>query len=164
MGVDASLLPATVDEAHTLSDLIERRQIAASDEGREMTAALLDMMRTNLPDGFKRCPDAMLRFFLPAPVADGLGVPSHPLDPMVDDIMGLAGHVAQTLLPEQRRTLAFRAFSARVVQWMFNVELDGRPATFTLPEHLSQAWKTAPADSEEGFWDKLRAWWHSHHL
>ena len=49
MGVRVDLIPTTVAEAQALTAQIQARQIDPSDEGREMTAALLGMMEANLP-------------------------------------------------------------------------------------------------------------------
>mgnify|MGYP006276117693 CR=1 FL=1 len=80
MGVDADLLPATVADARALTALIEQRQIAESPQGREMMAALLGMMQSNVPAVFQTVPAALIREFLPADVATFLGVPDHALE------------------------------------------------------------------------------------
>lgn len=57
------------------------------------------------------------------------------------------------------RRVAIRAFNIRLISWMLTVELDGRPAAFTLPENLKEGWELAPAGSEESFFEKLAQWW-----
>ena len=76
MGVDAALIPDTVAESEELTTLIQDRQIGPSEEGRLMTAALLEMMERNVPDAFDGFPAALMRHFLPADVATQLGDPS----------------------------------------------------------------------------------------
>lgn len=157
MGIEPQLLPATVAEAKALTAIIERRQVAESPEGREMMAALLAMMQTNVPMAFQTVPSCMIREFLPHEVAQFLGVPSHRFE---EELIRLA---QRALLPverfadaEMQRHALVRAFSLRLMGWMINIETDGRPNKFTLPESLQQAWKLAPADSEESLWEKIQ--------
>ena len=161
MGIERELLPRSVDEAKQLTAVIERRQVADSSEGREMTTALLGMMQTNVPAAFRTVPGCLIREFLPADVATFLGVPSHRFE---EELIRLG---ERALLPlerfvdhEAKRYAVIRAFSLHLLGWMISVETDGRPTRFTLPESLQQAWELAPADSEESFWEKLRKRFH----
>jgi uncharacterized protein (DUF2236 family) len=156
MGVEPELLPKTVAESKALTELIERRQVAESPQGREMMAALLAMMQSNVPMVFHTVPGCMIREFLPPNVATFLGIPSHRLE---EELIRFIHHA---LLPlerfidmQKRRHAVARAFSIHLLRWMISVETDGRPAKFTLPESLQEAWQMAPDDSEESFWDKL---------
>ena len=157
MGIEKELLPRSLDEAKQLTATIERRQVAESAEGREMMAALLGMMQTNVPKAFTTVPGCLIREFVPADVATFLGVPSHRFE---EELIRLA---ERALLPlerfvdaEAKRSAVVRAFSLHLMGWMISVETDGRPAKFTLPESLQQAWELAPADSEDSFWEKLK--------
>ena len=158
MGVEPALLPSTVAEAKALTDIIERRQVAPSPEGREMMAALLGMMSDNVPDGFRTLPSSMLREFLPAEVATFLSVPDHDLE---RELLALAQRLVHPLEVfadgEARRHALVRAFSLHLLRGMMGVELNGQRARFALPDTLTQAWQLAPADSEEDFWRKLAA-------
>jgi antitoxin component of MazEF toxin-antitoxin module len=157
MGIEPALLPKTVAEAQAVTALIERRQVAASPEGREMMAALLHMMQTNVPAAFQTVPACLIREFLPPDVAGFLGVPSHRFE---QELIRLAQHALRPL--EQfvdmaaRRHALVRAFSLHLLRWMIAVDLDGRTNRFQLPDSLHQAWEMAPPDSEESFWDKLK--------
>jgi ER-bound oxygenase mpaB/B'/Rubber oxygenase, catalytic domain len=157
VGIEPQLLPRTVAEAKATTDLIERRQIAESPQGRDMTAALLGMMESNLPHPFKSMPGCLIREFVPPNVATFLGIPSHPLR---EEMIRLAD---ETLRPLQRfidfeakRHALVRTFSIHLLRWMLTVELDGRPASFAIPDALQQDWQIAPPDSEESFWDKIK--------
>lgn len=159
MGIEPALLPATVAETERLTDTIERRQVAASPEGRDMTRALLGMMSDNLPPRLGDLPPALLREFLPAEVADGLGVKRVPL---AEALVSAADHLVR---PFERlvdraagQHVALRVFAIRLLQWMESVELGDQRARFTVPDSLSEGWRTAPATSEESFWHKLRTW------
>lgn len=156
MGVEPGLLPRNVAEARATTELIERRQVAESPEGREMMQALLDMMQTNTPHPFKTMPPSLLREFLPSNVATFLGVPSHPFE---EEMIRLADEALRPLQRfisrEARRRALVRRFSIELLRWMLKVELDGQPARFMIPESLHQDWQIAPPDSEESFWKKL---------
>ncbi|MEZ5291270.1 MAG: oxygenase MpaB family protein [Vicinamibacterales bacterium] len=159
MGIEPGLLPATVAETTLVTDTIERRQVAPSPEGREMTAALLDMMQRNVPAPLAGIPPSLIREFLPGDVADGLGVPRHPLDEaLVDAADHLVRPFERLFDREAGRQVAVRVFAIRLLQGMQAVELGDRRARFTVPDSLADGWSTAPADSEESFWRKLFAW------
>lgn len=156
MGVEPVLLPASVGEARATTELIERRQVAESPEGREMMTALLDMMQSNTPHPFKTLPPSLLREFLPANVAAFLGVPSHKFE---EEMIRLADEAVRPLQRfvnrEAQRSALVRRFSIELLRWMLKVELDGQPARFAIPDSLHEDWQIAPPDSEESFWQKL---------
>jgi hypothetical protein len=157
MGIEPALLPRTVADANAVTELIERRQVAESPQGREMTAALLDMMQTNMPHPFKSMPGCLIREFLPPNVATFLGIPSHPLR---EEMIRLADDALRPLERfidyEAKRHALVRTFSVHLLRWMLRIELDGQPARFAIPDALQEDWQIAPPDSEESFWDKLK--------
>ncbi|MBY0496608.1 MAG: DUF2236 domain-containing protein [Cyanobacteria bacterium] len=157
MGIEPQLLPRNVADAKATTALIERRQIAESPQGREMTAALLGMMQSNMPHPFTSMPGCLIREFVPANVATFLGIPSHPLR---EELIRLADEALRPLQRfvdfEARRHALVRSFSIHLLRWMLTVELDGRPASFAIPDALQEDWQIAPADSEESFWDKIK--------
>ena len=129
LGIEPQLLPDTVAEARATTELIERRQVAESPQGREMTAALLGMMQSNMPHPFKSMPGCLIREFVPANVATFLGIPSHPLR---EEMIRLADDALRPLQRfidfEARRHALVRTFSIHLLRWMINVEMDGQPA------------------------------------
>ena len=156
MGIEPQLLPRTVADAASLTALIERRQVAESPQGREMTAALLGMMQANMPHPFQSMPGCLIREFLPPDVATFLGVPSHPLREEVIRLANDAMRPLQRFIDfESKRHALVRSFSIHLLRWMLHVELDGQPAKFALPDALQEDWQIAPPDSEESFWQKL---------
>lgn len=156
MGIEPALLPRTVADAKAVTELIERRQVAASPQGQEMTAALLGMMQTNMPHPFKSMPGCLIREFLPPNVATFLGIPSHPLR---EEMIRLADKALRPLERfvdyEARRHALVRTFSVHLLRWMLKIELDGQPARFAIPDALQEDWQIAPPDSEESFWRKI---------
>jgi hypothetical protein len=156
MGIEPALLPKTIADARATTESIERRQVAESPEGREMTAALLGMMQTNMPHPFKSMPGCLIREFLPSNVATFLGIPSHPLR---EELIRLADDALRPLQRfidyEARRHALVRTFSIHLLRWMLKIELDGQPARFALPDSLQEDWQIAPPHSEESFWQKI---------
>ncbi len=156
IGVDAALMPRSVNEARATTALIERRQVAESAQGREMMAALLEMMQQNLPTMFHSMPGCMIREFLPGDVATFLGIAPHPLE---EELLRLGNDamvpLQRFMTREAQRSALVRTFSIHLIRGMLKVELDGRPARFALPDSLHEDWQIAPADSEESFWEKL---------
>ena len=156
MGIEPQLLPRTVAEATAVTALIEKRQVADSPQGREMMAALLAMMQTNMPHPFQSMPGCLIREFLPDDVATFLGVPSHPFK---EELIRLADEGLRPLQRfidfEAKRHALVRSFSVHLLRWMLKIELDGQPARFALPDALQEDWQIAPPDSEESFWEKL---------
>ena len=161
MGIEPPLLPATVAEARDLTALIERRQVRESAEGREMIAALLGMMESNMPHPFKTVPGCLIREFLPDHVATFLGLPSHPLEEELIRLANTALRPLERFVDMEAKRHAFvRTFSVHLLRWMIRIDLDGQPARFALPDSLSEAWMVAPPDSEESFWQKLHDRFH----
>lgn len=159
MGLESDLLPTSVAETQIVSDIIERRQVAESAEGREMTAALLGMMQDNLPRPLHSVPAALVREFLPTRVADALAVPNHPFEQALIAALDLLVRPFERWYDgEASRHVALRVFAVRMLQWMQAVELGDARASFTIPASLNEAWQSAPAGSEEGFWQKLKTW------
>lgn len=164
MGIEPALLPSTVADTEWLTRTIERRQVAPSPEGVEMTAALLGMMRDNLPAGLASVPPALIREFLPGDVADFLGVPAHPLtQALIDAADHLVRPFERLFDREAGRHVALRVFAIRMLQGMQAVELGDQRARFAVPDALADGWASAPAGSEDSFWQKLRAWEASRH-
>lgn len=163
MGVEPGLMPRNVTEARAVTELIERRQVAESPQGREMMQALLGMMQSNTPHPFKTMPPSLLREFLPANVATFLGVPSHRFE---EEMIRLADEALRPLQRfvnrEAQRSALVRRFSIELLRWMLKVELEGQPARFAIPDSLHEDWQIAPPDSEETFWQKLEDRFHRH--
>jgi hypothetical protein len=156
MGIRDDLIPSTVAEAQALTALIQRRQIVPSDEGREMMAALLGMLASNIP---WPCADdiaaGLVRTFLPPDVADGLAVPRHPLgDRLLAELVESTGAVESVVEGGPVRRALFRAVSVSQLRWFDNAELSGRRTAFRIPAHLRTDWGM---EKEPSFWQLFRA-------
>lgn len=140
MGVHPALIPADLEQARIMTDTIKRRQSARSDAGDAMIAALIEMMRAQVPGVLGGLPATLLRFFLRED-ADLLTMPPadwtrilvaviHGATRLLDTIVGGWG-VSRWL---------YRAFNRRLLAGFLRVERGpGRPA-FDIPDHLADGW------------------------
>lgn len=161
MGVRDELIPKDLAEADALTRTIQARQIAASDEGKLMTTALLEMLEANMPlRVLKDVPAALMRiFFEPYPgVADGLGVPEHRLeDRLVELATRIGGRIASAIDDEAHRHRLLRVVSLAFIQFWINVDRGGQRTTFSVPTDLREYWDL-PDEVEPSVWDRLRSW------
>ncbi len=158
MGVRVDLIPTTVAEAQALTAQIQARQIDPSDEGREMTAALLGMMEANLPvPGSAAISSGLMRSFLPPAVADGLGVPRHFLTGhLIDHLVADAGLGDDFVEAGPIRRTLFRVVSNGFLRWCDQIDLSGKRTSFRIPDHLRTEWGVSD-DPDPTFWELLRA-------
>ncbi len=157
MGVLPELIPSDMAEAKELTERIQDRQIQTCTEGKEMTDALLTMLEGNIPgrafDGFAA---GLIRHFLPAQVADGLGVPEHRMaERMADAFAHLAGEIDEFVHASEKRLHAFRRFSLHLIEWLLAVERGGKRASFQLPVELRESWELSDPAQEDTFWELL---------
>lgn len=150
MGVHPTLIPATIADAKILTDTIERRQIAASPEGKALAQALLQMMDHASPRFAHGIPPAIMRELLPPNVADFLGIPQSTVHKWVlKSMIGLARAIDTFTAKRKHRTVVFRWVTVHLLQWMVTLNL-GRPARFEIPLELSNLWNIDPAPKGDG--------------
>lgn len=150
MGVHPSLIPHTMADAKILTDTIERRQIAASPEGKALAQALLQMMNHAAPPFARGIPPAVMRQLLPENVADFLGIPQSTTHKWVlRSLIGFARLIDKFTARRQHRTVVFRWLTMHLIQWMVTLNL-GRPARFEIPLELSNLWNVDPAPKGDG--------------
>jgi hypothetical protein len=138
MGIKDELIPGNVDEAHELSDIIQRRQICPSPEGALMTGALLQGLRKRSPPLMKGVPSALMRHFLPEEVADGLGVPTLKLEAWLVSFGLRAGRELNVMTGWARKLC--RSLGVYLFQVWFLTELGGRER-FRVPSQLEEGWR-----------------------
>lgn len=148
MGLDEDLIPATVEDAESLTSIIRRRQIAASPEGKQMTAALIGGMQGLMPRLMPGLAGSMVHYFLDndpfqhQDVAAMLGVApanwTQIIVHLVADVSGLVG-----LIGEGSRDAAaiIRHFSRPFVSALLDVERGGQRTGFQIPLELRDAWQ-----------------------
>ena len=69
LGVRPEMIPDSLETAAELKETISRRQFAPSDEGREMTQALIEMLEKNSPPLLESIPTGLMRLFIQAEIA-----------------------------------------------------------------------------------------------
>lgn len=139
LGVKDELIPETVEDARRLTRKIQSRQIHPSPEGRELTAALLDMYRELIPgEVFDGLAATMMRHFLPTDVADGLGVPKADFTRWIFDATQEALELALT---EGAVRSLLRRFNLCFIQAMLDQERGGTRPPFAIPDHLADGWR-----------------------
>jgi hypothetical protein len=149
MGLDPSLLPENMEEAKELTFIIRKRQIAASDEGKLMTAALVEGMQTLVPEFVEGLPASMIRFFLEKDVfmnediAGMLGVPKANWTSIVVRLLAdIADFVSFIGEESHEAAKVIRFLSRRFVSALLTVERGGNRPGFDIPVHLQDLWKT----------------------
>ncbi len=148
LGLDEDLIPESVAAAESLTAIIRRRQIAASEEGKKMTAALIGGMQGLMPRLTPGLAGSMVHYFLDndpfqhQDVAAMLGVEpanwTQIIVHLVADVSGLIG-----LIGEGSRDAAaiIRHFSRPFVSALLDVERGGQRTGFQIPQTLRDQWQ-----------------------
>ena len=142
MGLREELIPKTLEDAHTLTETIKRRQTEKSEAGNMMAAALVEMMRESIPGGvLSGLPPSMLRFFLQDD-ARYLDLP--PADwtvTIVDAIHGMTRAFDKIAGSSRLSRALYRAFNERLIGAMLRVERGPNRPDFDIPDHLADRWQ-----------------------
>jgi hypothetical protein len=143
MGVDADLLPNNVTDARNLGNAILSHQMAPSDAGRELTAALIKFKEEISPEGkLMGLVPEMIRFMVGPDIARMLGVKADPeeLEKLQTRMWSLVdtvdGFVKSSPLLEDVASVFARLMLKGMIGFMGR---DVRP-NFYLPESLKRDW------------------------
>jgi uncharacterized protein (DUF2236 family) len=159
LGVHPEMLPESWDSGAKLRTLIEARQFAPSEEGREMTRALIEMMQRNSPPLLEGIPVGLMRLFMESKIADYLGIPDSSLQQdLAGIIVGLAKLIDFDLKESHWRAMIFRHHILSIVEGMINAEGGNERDFFRLPTDLHQRWRGASPATEESIWGHLAHW------
>lgn len=147
LGIESALLPNTLQEAAELTRKVYKRQIAASEEGRALTQALIAATQEVLPGRvFADVPAALIRHFLERDPYEGrdvaqlLGVPDAPLTQLVlSCLIQLNGRWSSKPWPKQLAPLALRRVSLVFIESLLRLGQPGRDA-FQIPYRLGHHW------------------------
>ncbi|MEN9934461.1 MAG: hypothetical protein RLZZ387_1040 [Chloroflexota bacterium] len=138
MGVDESLLPGDAAEAGLMLVNIQRRHFEPCPEGRQLTAALTEILvESNRGTPFAGMSVSMMRFFLGDNTADMLGIPPSDWTRELVAPLRLLGWLtgeSHGRLPLLAR--ASESFGCALVEGLLSMERAGRRAEFRLPEAL----------------------------
>lgn len=159
LGVMPEMIPEELEAGAELEDLICKRQFAPSDEGREMTRALTEMLERNSPPLLEGVPTGLMRLFMKGEVADYLGIPNSELD---RNLAGIAVHFSRfvdlDLQESQWQAMIFRQHILSLIEVMIKAEGGPERDFFRLPTELHEKWRGANPESEEGIWGHLAQW------
>ena len=146
LGLRSEMYPRDVAEARALTDIIYRRQIAASMEGVALTRALLDGMQGLIPiEHLKGLPPGLVHFFLAKDaiggqnVAELLQVPEEKLPLLAVRILGELGEISQRFGSDAIGSV-IRFFSGHFLQGMLDVSRGGARSPFYIPDALKERW------------------------
>jgi mpaB/rubber oxygenase-like protein len=145
LGLREELLPDDCADADALSNRIRERQRKPSPEGREMTSALLDMLKESLPGrivpGFG---PSMIRHFI-GDAADELGVPE---GGRAGSIFRRASLLATASGLTQQHSWALRKTAGMVSRALLNryavLDRGGDRPRFEIPQSLGASWPRLP--------------------
>lgn len=142
LGVRDEMLPMSVDEAATLMGRIGERQFAPSDAGREMTAALIEMIEETMPGNlFHGLPATMIRFCNGDEIAAMLGVPASDwTSKLIGPINKLFGLLEREEDHSRVCAKVAEVFGREFNQAMSWVARGGVRAPFSIPETLRTQW------------------------
>jgi uncharacterized protein (DUF2236 family) len=159
LGVQPQMIPDNLEAAAQLKGIISRRQFAPSDEGREMTRALIVMLEKNSPPLLESIPTGLMRLFIPAEVADYLGIPDGQMQKCLANFTVEFGKfVDRNLADSQWQAMLFRHHILSVIEGMISVEAGDQRDFFRLPTNLHQKWRGTNPESETGLWGHLANW------
>jgi hypothetical protein len=151
LGIAEDMRVDDFDDASALAQAIRRRQFAPSQEGREMTSALLTLLDEMTPGyRFDDTIPPLVRLLIDDDVADIIDVPHSNL---VDDFTRLA-HVTdwlQDALGLDSDTLVHdivsrlvRPFGRLLLHTLFAQQRGGLRPHFAIPDHLARRWELPP--------------------
>ncbi|MES1257496.1 MAG: oxygenase MpaB family protein, partial [Acidobacteriota bacterium] len=135
LGVQEGLLPSGPAEAKALADGIAAHQFGPSQDGKDLTTALVDMMKQVLPGTvFDRVPELMIRYFLGRQRAEWLGVHDSFLLEMMSAPLRLLGLEFGGMIEDSKTmgALAERTGRALIDSIMY-VERGGNRPGFAIP-------------------------------
>lgn len=154
LGVDEDLLPTDMDEAGRLAGLIRKRQFAASLEGKEMTQALVEMMKELCPGRiFDGVPAEMIVHMVGHRTARMIGLQaswrSYPWYLATLQVMRLTNFIETNFFalpnlalgPHRRMAGLAEPFSRMVLEHVSLVPRGPNRSPFQIPTALRDEWK-----------------------
>ena len=147
MGGELALLPNTEAEAVQLAELLMATQGEPDDDSRSLTRALLDSPLQGARTPFARRRAAVLQYFthvvaqrlLGHEMADKLGVPRSPLDPLFPLLRGGIRAAERVRRFSTRAHRLSISLGSRYWEQLIEFGLEGKPADFRPPARLATA-------------------------
>jgi hypothetical protein len=146
MGLRSEMLPSNTDEAKELVGLIGERNFEASQAGREMTSALIEMVDETLPGSiFKGFPATMIRFLNGDQIADIVGVPNFDWTRKLIGPIGKIFGIAEGEADHSRVLAAVSDHFGRAFTEAFSwIDRGEHRAPFEIPDVLREQWNLKP--------------------
>ncbi|MBV9469215.1 MAG: DUF2236 domain-containing protein, partial [Abitibacteriaceae bacterium] len=150
LGVREELLPRSVAEARVAWQDITKREYEASQAGQELTAAMVDLLEATTPGTeFKPLPIRLMRYLAGDKVSDLVKVPpdgkSWRLLTKIATRLWL--FIVRDLARKKKKYPLFKIvyghFSLHLLNTLERTGLDGKPATFTIPDECRLQWGMA---------------------
>jgi hypothetical protein len=159
LGVLPEMIPNNLAEAAELKELISRRQFAPSDEGREMTQALIKMLENNSPPLLEGIPSGLMRLFIREDIADYLDIPKSELEKhLAMIVVNFAKFIDRDLKDSHWQAMIFRHHILSLIEELIKTEAGDQREFFRLPMDLHRKWRGTNPKSEEGVWGHLANW------
>jgi hypothetical protein len=159
MGVVPEMIPHNLEDGARLRDQIRRRQFVPSNEGREMTQALIETLQKNSPPLLEGIPTGLMRLFMEREIADYLGIPDSRLqEHLAEALVEFAKFVDRDLETSHWQAMIFRHHILSLIEGMIKVEAGPQRDFFRLPTHLHKKWRGASPETEVGLWGHLANW------
>jgi hypothetical protein len=142
LGVHDELLPANPAQAKALADAIAAHQFGPTQEGKDLTNALVEMMAHIVPgDLFNRMPPIMIRFFLGKEWAGWLGIHPGFLEELAAQPLRIAGMIIGDIVEHsQALGRAAEVIGRLLIGSLIYVERGGNRPSFAIPTELREVW------------------------
>jgi len=153
LGVDDDLRVEGIDDATALVETIRRRQFRASPEGREMTAALMELLDEMTPGHeFDKTIPPLIRHLAGDTTADMLAVPPSKFTDDLGRVTRITNWFwvrifGKSLRNSPRYQLVsdlVRPFGRELMLGLFALQRGGERAAFDIPTHLASKWELSP--------------------
>jgi len=154
MGIRHDLMPQTVAEAEELFELIKARVKGESEEGKSLTAAVMDFAQNLFHTSvFKTMPRVLTRHLVGDETADMLGLPQNSLIDEFNEKRWMLELSTIVNIREKRlgtfpgaRELAAKAFQFVVGEGVRERSEEDGKVPFTIPESLADNWAITELD------------------
>ncbi len=144
MGLHPDLVPANPSEAQLAAKRIRDREQRPSDDGKALTAALVEALQAEVPGPLKGFVPAMVQLYVGDAVAADLGVDASPLFTGPMRWMSSRLHADELRDNRYTRTLV-REIGAMAVRGFMNANRSGERPAFDIPKELRSTFGRGPA-------------------
>lgn len=145
LGIDADLLPGSLDEARQLLQTILQRQAAKSTAGQALAGALIQFAKKVLPADFERAPELLMTHMIGRDYAAQLGVNTNTgcLGAILPEFVRVFFNLGEKLEDKLDGPLnvVVQHLARRTTQAMVGYFDKYKGRHFSIPEPLQRAWE-----------------------